>query len=151
MVAALPAADLTDGQGALAQQRRPPQRTCVGCRGRGDRSVLLRLVVQEVDGSRVVVLDLRRRMPGRGLWLHPDEHCLDLAVRRSALARALRPRGPADTTTVVQALRSVLQDGARPLRPRAGRGDTTPGPTDGPSATTGSGQNADDHTMSTQR
>lgn len=150
MIASL-TADLQHGQGVPAQQRRAPQRTCVGCRARGERSVLLRLAVHEVDGSRVVVLDHRRSMPGRGLWLHPDEQCLELAVRRSAFARATRPRGPADTTSVVRTLRAVMQDGARPPRPSTGRGTSTPEPTDGPGATTESGPNADDHTMSTQR
>lgn len=28
--------------------------------------------------------------PGRGAWLHADAACLDLAVRRTAFARALR-------------------------------------------------------------
>jgi predicted RNA-binding protein YlxR (DUF448 family) len=92
-----------------------PTRTCVGCRGRGDRSVLLRLVVSKDAGRSVVVLDPRRRMPGRGAWLHPDTHCLELASRRSALARSLRRAGPVDTTTVLAQLRSLLQDdGAAP-------------------------------------
>ncbi len=61
-------------------------RTCVGCRGRGSRSVLVRVVC--VDG--LAVVDTRRRMPGRGAWLHPDPTCLAQALRRRALTRALR-------------------------------------------------------------
>ena len=102
---------------------------------------MLRLVAREDDGAHVVVLDLRRCMPGRGLWLHPDEHCYDIARRRSALARGLRLTGPVDTDQVLQMLRAVLHDD-----------DSALGPTSGPgSLPTGNEQNADDHSMSTQR
>ncbi|MBI1378755.1 MAG: DUF448 domain-containing protein [Frankiales bacterium] len=71
-------------------------RTCVGCRGRGGRPDLVRVVV--VEG--VLVPDPRARIAGRGAWLHPDPACLDLAVRRRALPRALRVPGPLDDTAV---------------------------------------------------
>ncbi len=118
----------------------------MGCRGTGGRSDLLRLAVDEHDGV-TLVLDRRRRMPGRGLWLHPDEQCLALAVRRKALARALRRTGPVDTDRVVEQLRAMLQDGAR------ASGHPPGAPTSGPSGpgTTDREQNADEHPMSTQR
>ncbi|WP_156162231.1 YlxR family protein [Demequina iriomotensis] len=72
--------------GAPATASLGPVRTCVGCRGRGSRSVLVRVV--QVDGRAVV--DQHRSMPGRGAWLHPDPDCLALAVKRRALVRALR-------------------------------------------------------------
>ncbi|MET3922116.1 putative RNA-binding protein YlxR (DUF448 family) [Arthrobacter sp. UYEF20] len=34
-------------------------------------------------------MDERRRMAGRGAWLHPSEKCLALAVKRRAFGRAL--------------------------------------------------------------
>jgi predicted RNA-binding protein YlxR (DUF448 family) len=89
-----------DGQLAPGRQASSPQRTCVGCRGRGDRSVLLRFVAARVDGRCVVVPDPRRTAPGRGAWLHPDPACLDLARRRSAFARALRVVGPVDLSGI---------------------------------------------------
>ncbi|MDN4477177.1 YlxR family protein [Demequina sp. SYSU T00039] len=58
----------------------------MGCRGRGSRSVLVRVAIE--DGRAVV--DHRRSMPGRGAWLHPDPECLAQALRRRALPRALR-------------------------------------------------------------
>ena len=63
------------------------------------------------DGARVVVLDRRKTMPGRGIWLHPDEHCYEIAGRRSAFARALRITGPVGLD-LLPALRAVLQDAA---------------------------------------
>ena len=72
----------------------------MGCRGRGDRSVLLRFVAARAGGRAVVVPDPSRTAPGRGAWLHPDPACLDLARRRSAFARALRTVGPVDLSGI---------------------------------------------------
>ncbi len=75
---------------------RTPVRTCVGCRVRGDRTALVRVLV--VEG--LLVPDPGARLAGRGAWLHPDPACLDLAVRRRALPRALRVPGPLEDTAV---------------------------------------------------
>ncbi|WP_454854448.1 YlxR family protein [Promicromonospora soli] len=76
-------------------------RTCVGCRGRDQRSALLRLVLDSAkDGDvaepRRIVVDVRASLPGRGAWVHPDPQCLELAERRRAVPRALRVDGPLD-------------------------------------------------------
>ena len=73
-----------------------PERTCVGCRVRGRSTDLLRVVA--MDG--VLIPDLRRRLPGRGAWLHPDPGCLDMAERRRAFGRALRVSEQLDTSKV---------------------------------------------------
>ncbi|MCL3860203.1 YlxR family protein [Actinotalea sp. K2] len=68
-----------------------PVRTCVGCRSRDQRSVLLRVVLSTSDESTIrAVVDEGHVMPGRGAWLHPEPRCLELAERRRALPRALR-------------------------------------------------------------
>ena len=85
-----------------------PVRTCVGCRSRAAAGGLLRVVV--VDG--VVAPDPRRRLPGRGAWLHPAPECLDRAERRSAFPRALRVPGPLDDRSRCGA-HLVAQNGAR--------------------------------------
>ena len=61
-------------------------RTCVGCRERSDKSDLLRLVWQEAR----VVVDERQTKPGRGAYLHRTPECLQQAVRRRTVSRALR-------------------------------------------------------------
>jgi predicted RNA-binding protein YlxR (DUF448 family) len=71
---------------APARPRREPVRTCVGCRGRGGKAELIRLV-RTPDGVRV---DRNGRAPGRGAYLHAEPACRDAAFRRGALARALR-------------------------------------------------------------
>ena len=80
-----------------------PQRTCIGCRQKGPRSELLRLV-SGGSGSSAVVVDERRRMAGRGAWLHPSEKCLALAVKRRAFGRALNgATGTADVERRISA------------------------------------------------
>ena len=68
----------------------------MGCRTRGAATGLLRVVA--VDGT--LVPDTRRRLPGRGAWLHPDSECLRAAERRRAFPRALRTQGTLDTAAV---------------------------------------------------
>lgn len=100
-----------------------PVRTCVGCRERDLRSVLLRLVVDRsgtsTDEPRLVV-DAGRSLPGRGAWLHATPRCLEAAERRRAVPRALRVAGPLDLAAVRAAIESG-QEG------RTNRHDHDPG------------------------
>ena len=68
----------------------------MGCRTRSLADVLLRVVA--VHGA--VTPDPRRRLPGRGAWLHLAPECLERAERRSAFPRAFRVPGPLDTGPV---------------------------------------------------
>lgn len=79
---------------AADPQRDPgsPVRTCVGCKTRAVIGELLRVVA--VDGR--LVVDERRRLPGRGAWLHPGPGCLAKAERRRAFPRALKAQGALD-------------------------------------------------------
>ena len=84
-----------------------PVRTCVGCRERDLRSVLLRLVVDRsgtsTDEPRLV-LDVGRSLPGRGAWLHAAPRCLEAAERRRSIPRALHVAGPFDLAEVRAAI-----------------------------------------------
>ncbi|HZU57780.1 MAG TPA: YlxR family protein [Actinocrinis sp.] len=71
-------------------ERGAPTRTCVGCRVRDAQERLLRLVAGEGE----VLPDPRRRLPGRGAYLHPRLACLALAERKRAFPRAFRLPGP---------------------------------------------------------
>jgi predicted RNA-binding protein YlxR (DUF448 family) len=57
---------------------------------------LLRIVA--VEGE--CVPDPRGTLPGRGAYVHSALVCLDLAVRRRAIPRALRAPGPLDTVAL---------------------------------------------------
>ena len=110
-------------------QGKGPVRTCIGCRERDLRSVLLRLVVDRSgtdDGEPRLVVDVGRSRPGRGAWLHATTRCLEAAERRRAVPRALRLAGPldlADVRAVVEARRG--EDG---LTARHDEGPDQPGP-----------------------
>ena len=64
-----------------------PERTCVGCRQRDERDALLRFVLGP-DGQ--LVPDVGRKLPGRGVSVHPRGACLVAAVRRGGFARGFR-------------------------------------------------------------
>jgi hypothetical protein len=66
---------------------REPQRTCVGCRASGPTIGLIR-VVRSPAGE--VAVDPSGRAPGRGAWVHQRPACVEAALARGALARALR-------------------------------------------------------------
>ena len=77
-----------------------PQRTCLGCRRSADQADLLRFV--ELQGQ--VVPDSGVRQAGRGAYVHRKPDCLDMALRRKAVGRALRVSGELDLTLLRQAI-----------------------------------------------
>lgn len=107
---------------AVGTRAQRPVRTCIGCRGKAPSDALVRLVAlpptsaqAEVHGVRGdhedrtpgrsgtrVVLDPVRRLPGRGAHLHPDGACVERAVQRRAIPRALRLAGNVDLSEVIE-------------------------------------------------
>ncbi len=79
----------------------------MGCRARRDQVELVRIT--RADGGQLAV---GRALPGRGAWLCTASlHvCLDLAVRRKALGRALHADLSGDATA---RLRDYLCERAR--------------------------------------
>ena len=64
-------------------------RTCVGCRRTDRREALVRVARRLGDGR--IAVDVRRRLGGRGAWLHRDAACwTEMQGVRSGLARTLR-------------------------------------------------------------
>ncbi|MBT0773914.1 YlxR family protein [Kineosporia sp. J2-2] len=90
--------------------RQGPIRTCVGCRGRDNRSDLLRVVAAEVGAKWCVVPDPGHKLSGRGASLHPVLSCLELAERRRAFPRALRRGGPLDAAQVREFLTAQVSE-----------------------------------------
>lgn len=99
-----------------------PVRTCMGCRGRDAKQHLVRIAVSRGRP----ILDLRQREPGRGAYVHPRLACVQRALARGNLGRALRtPVDPSHTTALRQSLTAMLASatpggappgGARPER-----------------------------------
>lgn len=70
--------------------RRPkkiPLRTCVGCRTILAKSMLVR-VVRKPDGT--VTVDATGKLSGRGAYLCRSQQCLEEALKRKSLERALQ-------------------------------------------------------------
>ena len=64
-----------------------PERTCVGCRHRDAKSALLRFAIQ--DAAPRLVPDVRSRLPGRGVSVHPRRECVERALKRGGFAKAI--------------------------------------------------------------
>jgi predicted RNA-binding protein YlxR (DUF448 family) len=77
---------------------------------------LLRVAI--LDGE--LALDLRRSLPGRGAWMHPDLGCLSKAERRRAFARALRKPGELDTGRLRAQLEALVHSTTGTGSSRAG-------------------------------
>ncbi|MFC5289316.1 YlxR family protein [Actinokineospora guangxiensis] len=74
---------------------------------------LLRVVLADGD----LIPDPRRRMPGRGAWIHPQPECLAKAEKRRAFPRALRAEGE----VAADGLRSVIDRIASETGPGSSR------------------------------
>jgi predicted RNA-binding protein YlxR (DUF448 family)/ribosomal protein L30E len=76
------------GSTGTQTRKAEPERTCAGCRERDAASALLRFAVR--DEAPRLVPDPRKRLPGRGVSVHPRRACLSRAVRGGGFARSLR-------------------------------------------------------------
>src|SRR5437870_7537267 len=82
-----------------------PQRMCLGCNQRDAQAAMLRIVV--VNG--VAMIDAKRRLAGRGGYLHRDETCLQKFVRSKVREfRSLKRKlAPDDRRQIVAAVGSI--------------------------------------------
>ena len=64
-----------------------PERTCVACRTKQEKSRLIRIVRSEDTG---VCIDERMCMDGRGAYLCRNRECVLKAKKKGALCRALK-------------------------------------------------------------
>ncbi|MET0405693.1 MAG: DUF448 domain-containing protein [Cystobacter sp.] len=81
-----------------------PVRSCIGCGARRGQAELIRVGVGPEGG---VVVDERRRLPGRGAYLC-GVGCLAAAVKRKAFGRAFRGKaGQFDPLVLGQVLEGV--------------------------------------------
>lgn len=64
-----------------------PQRSCVACRVRGDKDNFIRIVIN-AEGN--AVIDVAKKLPGRGAYICPALSCIVKANKGKKLAGALR-------------------------------------------------------------
>lgn len=103
-----PMASLAPSRQKTHSSNQEPIRTCVGCRERASKADLVRLVI--LDGTLTVDRDFT--VPGRGAYLHPRPDCVESALRRRALPRALRWQGNLNVDTVSEQLTAGVHPAA---------------------------------------
>ena len=77
--------ELTDAE----LDERGPERTCIVTRAKGSPDQMIRFVAAP-DGT--VTPDLKRRLPGRGVWVTATAKAVAAAVKKGAFARGLRAK-----------------------------------------------------------
>ncbi len=95
------------------ERDRTSQRMCVGCGNRAERDELVRLVVG--PSAPFVAVDLGRRLGGRGVSVHLRRRCVHEALRRGALARALRGVAEVEPESVERMIDEQLTQRVRGL------------------------------------
>ena len=73
------------------QQKKIPQRQCMGCRERKEKRQLIR-IVRGTDGN--VSVDFGGKLNGRGAYICPNPECLKKVQRSKALERSLETAIP---------------------------------------------------------
>ena len=64
-----------------------PERTCMVCRKKTDRSTLIR-VVKGTDG--VISIDRTQKINGRGMYICSTQECITKAIKTKAVSRAFK-------------------------------------------------------------
>jgi hypothetical protein len=72
---------------------RKPERTCIGCRGTFAKDEVVRIVA----GPAGPVIDYREKLPGRAAYVCPRQECVEAALAKGQLSRALRGVVPLQT------------------------------------------------------
>ena len=72
---------------------RKPERTCIGCRGAFAKDEVVRIVA----GPSGPVIDYREKLPGRAAYVCPRPECIEAALAKGQLSRALRSAVPAQS------------------------------------------------------
>lgn len=78
---------------AREDDRKAPERTCVATRAVRPADELIRFV-RSPDGQ--VVPDLKRELPGRGVWVTASADAVRLAVKRKAFSRGFKEAATID-------------------------------------------------------
>jgi predicted RNA-binding protein YlxR (DUF448 family) len=104
---------------------RQPQRSCVVCRSTTAKRALHR-IVRSPAGD--VGYDPTGKAPGRGAYLCGQPACLEAALRRGRIQRALKVTDTAAVGGAVEALRSALgSEAAAPERRSSDREEVRTG------------------------
>lgn len=79
----------------MSCSKHEPQRQCAACRAVRPKAEMIRVACPK-DGEPVI--DETGKMPGRGAYLCRSAECLEKALKKGSLARALHHPVPAEVT-----------------------------------------------------
>ena len=79
--------------------KKPPVRTCAGCRTAKDKKELIR-IVRRPDGT--VIMDPTGRENGRGTYLCRDVNCLAKARKTKSIEKSLSVQIPDEVYTELE-------------------------------------------------
>ena len=94
---------------AVSDSGASPQRTCVVCRATTAKRALHRIVRSPAG---MVAYDRTGKAPGRGAYLCGQPGCLEAAVRRRSIQRALKVTDTVAVNAAVEALRTAPWSGS---------------------------------------
>ncbi|HXQ56925.1 MAG TPA: YlxR family protein [Actinomycetes bacterium] len=100
---------MREGSPGVVRPVRTPQRTCVVCRSTTAKRTLHR-IVRTPAGT--VAYDPTGKAPGRGAYLCGQPVCLDMAVRRRSIQRALKVTDTVAANAAVEELRNRMWSGS---------------------------------------
>jgi predicted RNA-binding protein YlxR (DUF448 family)/ribosomal protein L30E len=72
----------------VKEQKRQPERTCIGCRGVFKKDEVIRVVA----GPTGFVIDYREKLPGRAAYVCPRIDCIRKALGKGNLSRSLNSK-----------------------------------------------------------
>jgi predicted RNA-binding protein YlxR (DUF448 family) len=103
----------------LPRANEPTERTCVVTREAKPVSELIRFVAAP-DGT--IVADLKRKLPGRGVWVTAEKEKVALAVKKHHLEKALEGgvKAPSDLDAQIDTLLLAAAAGALSMARKAG-------------------------------
>ena len=76
-------------------EEKGPERTCIVTRAKAAPEAMIRFVV---GPDATVVADIRRKLPGRGVWVTASEALVAEAVRKQAFSRGFKTKVKAEPT-----------------------------------------------------
>lgn len=81
-----------------------PQRTCIGCNEKKDKTELIR-IVKSPEGE--ISVDKTGKKPGRGAYICDNGNCLEKVIKSKRLSKVLETEVTSD---VYEYLRGVIVD-----------------------------------------
>jgi len=96
----------------MSAMKHQPERTCIGCRGVFRKDEVVRIVA----GPTGIVIDYREKLPGRAAYVCPRSECIEKALSKESLSRALHCKVKAPAVAEFTALLAAsISEKARSL------------------------------------